>query len=280
MLAIGAVLGAGVTALLWWMLRATFDADVFARENYREARLPTAVGLVLVLAVLAIEAVLALAEAAGQDPDAATVPGRRLVVLGGLAFALLGMIDDLAGAGESFGFRGHLRALVQGRLTTGAVKLFGGAAVGLVLAASVEPRSLGRVLADGALIALSANLANLFDRAPGRVAKIGIVCFVILAITSGFGEELFGPAFVFGGLVVLAVPDLRERLMLGDTGANVVGATLGIAVLLTAAPTTRTVVLVVVAGLNIASELVSFSKLIGSTPVLRQLDMFGRTQRD
>lgn len=273
---VGVAAGAGLGWVIWRLTRPTFQREVFLRENFRGRTLPTAVGLVLVLAVLAVEAVLALAEAAGRDPDLATVPGRRLVVLGGLAFALLGLVDDLAGAGESFGFRGHVRSLLQGRLTTGGIKLFGGAAVGIVLAASFEPRSVGRVLADGALIALSANLANLFDRAPGRTAKVGLIALVILAAAEGLPDELLGPAFVVGALLALLIGDLREDLMLGDTGANVVGATFGIAVLVTATPLTRTVVLGVVVALNLLSEVVSFSRVIASTPGLRTLDALGR----
>lgn len=276
--AAGLAAGLVVTLALWALLRETFARPVFERTNHRGRSIPTAAGLVLVLAVLVIEALLALAEAAGEDPDVATVPGRRLVVLGGLAFALLGLLDDLAGAGESFGFRGHLRSLVRGRLTTGGVKLFGGAAVGVVLAAGFEPRSLGRVLADGALIALCANLANLFDRAPGRTAKVGLVAFAVLAIASGVPDELLGPAFVAGGLAALVVPDLRERLMLGDTGSNVVGAALGVGVVVATEPGVRTAVLVVVVVLNLLSEVVSFSKVIDATPGLRHLDRLGRAR--
>jgi UDP-N-acetylmuramyl pentapeptide phosphotransferase/UDP-N-acetylglucosamine-1-phosphate transferase len=64
--------------------------------------------------------------------------------------------------------------------------------------------------------------------------------------------------------------------MLGDTGANVLGATLALAVVLTTAPSTRTVVLVVVAALNLLSERVSFSRVIQRVAPLRWLDGLGR----
>ena len=48
--------------------------------------------------------------------------------------------------------------------------------------------------------------------------------------------------------------------MLGDAGANVLGAALGLGVVLACSPTTRTIVLVVVALLNLASERISFSR--------------------
>ena len=70
--------------------------------------------------------------------------------------------------------------------------------------------------------------------------------------------------------------DLGERLMLGDAGANVVGAAIGVGVVLTSAPTARNIVLVVLLVLNVLSEKVSYSRLIDSTPPLRALDRLGR----
>ncbi len=64
--------------------------------------------------------------------------------------------------------------------------------------------------------------------------------------------------------------------MLGDAGANVVGAALGIGVVLTSAPSIRNLVLAALILLNGASEKVSYSRLIDSTPLLRKLDRLGR----
>ena len=47
-------------------------------------------------------------------------------------------------------------------------------------------------------------------------------------------------------------------------------------ILLATAPEVRTGALVVVAGLNLASEAVSFSKVIDATPPLRAIDRVGR----
>jgi UDP-N-acetylmuramyl pentapeptide phosphotransferase/UDP-N-acetylglucosamine-1-phosphate transferase len=64
--------------------------------------------------------------------------------------------------------------------------------------------------------------------------------------------------------------------MLGDTGANLLGAVLGLAVVLETSRPVRTVVLVVLVLLNLASERISFSRVIATTPVLRDLDLLGR----
>ena len=76
----------------------------------------------------------------------------------------------------------------------------------------------------GSLVALAANLGNLLDRAPGRAGKVSLIVFVVLAVTSRLAPELTGPALVAGAGAGMLWPDLRERCMLGDTGANVLGA--------------------------------------------------------
>ena len=76
--------------------------------------------------------------------------------------------------------------------------------------------------------------------------------------------------------LALLVGDLRERLMLGDAGANPIGAALGLAVVLSCAPLTRTCVMVVLLVLNLLSERFSFSSVIDRVSPLRGLDRWGR----
>jgi hypothetical protein len=156
------------------------------------------------------------------------------------------------------------------------LKLVGGVAVAVVAVAPVAGESIGRLLADGALVALAANLGNLLDRRPGRVIKVASVTFVVLAVATGAAHALGGVAVVIGASLALLLDDLHERLMLGDAGANVLGGALGLGVVLSCAPDTRLVVLAVVAALNVASEVVSFSRVIDAVPPLRFLDRTGR----
>jgi hypothetical protein len=143
-----------------------------------------------------------------------------LTVTAVVGFALLGLVDDLAGSGlDGRGFRGHLRALASGRLTTGGMKLAGGVALGVVVCAPLGGR-IGPLVVDAALVALAANVGNLFDRAPGRTTKVAILAALALALATGFDEELLGVAVVVGAALALLGADLGERLMLGDTGAN------------------------------------------------------------
>jgi hypothetical protein len=145
-----------------------------------------------------------------------------------------------------------------------------------VVATWAPDHGIAWLLTDAALVALAANLGNLFDRAPARTTKVALVAFAVLVIATGADNVLSGVAVLAGAGAGLIVPDLRERLMLGDAGANVLGAALGLGVVLTCSGGVRIGVLVVVAALNLVSEKVSFTKVINQTPPLRAFDQLGR----
>ncbi|WP_380175349.1 hypothetical protein ACFEMC_08305 [Kineococcus sp. DHX-1] len=229
----------------------------------------------------------ALAVAAGC---LAARPGWRAAgVLAAAGAAGLGAYDDLAErpddrSGGARGLRGHLAALRRGRLTTGAWKVLGIGATGLA-AAAVADRAHGSgggpgraldVLLGGALVAGTANLVNLFDLRPGRAAKVASVA--ALSLTAGPGAADARPlaGAVTGACAAVLRDDLAGRSMLGDTGANALGAVLGVAALARWDRTGRAVALGAVVGLTLASEKVSFSRLIEAQPLLRELDRLGR----
>jgi UDP-N-acetylmuramyl pentapeptide phosphotransferase/UDP-N-acetylglucosamine-1-phosphate transferase len=276
LLLVGGVVAA---ALLERAAASILAAPVLRRTNYRGRELATAGGIVIVLAVLVVEAVRTALAEFGVGEALSDSLLRSVVLFACFAFALLGLIDDVLGTEHDRGFSGHLRALAHGRLTTGAVKLFGGGIVAVVLAAAPGEVSGRRLLADALLVALAANLGNLLDRAPGRTIKVGLACYVPIALAAGTSPVGLALAPVIGAAAGLLSADLRERLMLGDTGANVIGAVLGLGVVLETSRPARTVVLIVLVVLNLASERISFSKVIAATPVLRQLDELGRRAR-
>jgi UDP-N-acetylmuramyl pentapeptide phosphotransferase/UDP-N-acetylglucosamine-1-phosphate transferase len=196
-----------------------------------------------------------------------------------VGFCLLGLVDDLLSTGSEHGFSGHIRALLQGRVTTGLVKLVGGAALALVIAAAPGPEGSVRLIVDAALIALAANLLNLFDRAPGRALKIGFIAWIPLAIIAADDTVGVALAPVVGAFAALAPDDLGERVMLGDAGANALGAALGLAAVLETSPNTRAVIAAVLLVLNVASERVSFGRVIHRVAILRRLDELGARDR-
>jgi hypothetical protein len=203
--------------------------------------------------------------------------GRRTAAALALAVGGVGLLDDLTGNAESRGLGGHLRALSRGRVTTGAVKV-----VGLSGAASLIARSNRRgdagspggfvdVAVDSALIAGTANLVNLFDLRPGRATKAVAVITGLMAITTVPTTA----GAVVGALGGTVRADMGERAMLGDCGANAAGAVLAAG--FTAAPRAgRLLALAGVAALTLASERVSFSRVIDNATWLRRLDRWGR----
>lgn len=221
-------------------------------------------------------AFLAGATAAGLLSPGLPARMRAATLLAGAGSGLLGAYDDLAGSSASRGFKGHLKALARGEVTTGAVKLLGIGATGLAAATLAGPSAGKRtnvfdIAINGALIAGAANLMNLFDLRPGRAIKVGLIAGAPLA--AGAGAAVV--AAPLGAAAALLPEDLGERAMLGDAGANALGALLGLA----ATRLGRGARLGVLAGLialNGASEYVSFTKVIRENPALNWLDMLGR----
>jgi UDP-N-acetylmuramyl pentapeptide phosphotransferase/UDP-N-acetylglucosamine-1-phosphate transferase len=255
--------------------RELWCAPALARENFRGRTVFTAAGLVLVMAVLIVEAGRSGLGAIGLGDAPGLNAARPLVLFAAFGFGLLGFIDDALG-GEDRGFRGHLVALAHGRLTSGMVKLLGGAAIALVLASAPGFVTWQRLFADAVLIALAANLANLLDRRPGRVIKCSLLAYIPLAIVAGAGPVAVAVAPLMGAAIGVLPEDLGERTMLGDTGANVLGGVLGLVVVLECSRTARNVIFVLLIALNLASEFVSFSRVIERVPPLRWFDRLGR----
>lgn len=214
-------------------------------------------------------------------------PGPTLATVAAGAF---GALDDLAGDASSRGLRGHVGALASGRVTTGAVKILGLAASGLLAAALADrradpqdrraPARPGAVgtLVGGAVVAGSANLVNLLDLRPGRALKATTIAGGVLLARPRRPGAAAAAASV-GAALALLRPDLGEEAMLGDTGANAAGALVGSALVQRTGTRGRLIALAVLTGLTLASEKVSFTRVIESTPVLRDLDALGRRAR-
>jgi hypothetical protein len=216
------------------------------------------------------------------------------ITVGGAGAAAFGAYDDLAGSGDRRGFRGHLGALRHGEVTTGTVKLGGIGATGIVSAA-LAGGSPADIVINAGLVAGGANLLNLFDLRPGRAIKVAVASGALIAAGGMFGrggantaepsratsapwsagEAALAVLPPLAAALALLPEDLGERAMLGDAGANALGAMLGASAARLPRPA-RIVLLAGMAGLTAASEKISFTKVIERTPALRWLDMLGR----
>jgi hypothetical protein len=191
----------------------------------------------------------------GCGPLRENYRGVRLPIVGWVTaasepvVAAIGLVDDLW-SGPERGFRAHLRA---GR-TTGVLKLAGIPLYGLLRTRSVS----------GALVVgLSANALNQLDTRPGRALKAYVAVALVVR----------APLRV---AVLLTPYDLREMAMLGDSGANALGALLGLNSVERVTGRGRWLLIGGLLGLTALGEQTSLGRLIERSPVLRRVDGWGR----
>jgi len=258
-----------------------------------------------------------------------------------IVFAL-GLIDDLFGTSESKGFRGHLRALKKGKVTTGLMKLAGISLVALVYMISAYqeylswnanpflghssygmirdelfdtmflfitsgettslPKAIAIILIAAASIALTSNFINLMDLRPGRASKAFLMLAAIPVMTGLLGYILgfriatpdsspllylkeWGSYLLYSTFLLMAalwpilltiIPDLREKAMLGDGGANAAGFLAGLLLVSSCSPMTLIIYFLLMLALNLASEKISYSQVIDNNRLLKKLDNIGR----
>jgi UDP-GlcNAc:undecaprenyl-phosphate/decaprenyl-phosphate GlcNAc-1-phosphate transferase len=206
----------------------------------------------------------------------ATTPRRvkAAAVIACSSAAIAGAVDDRHGDDSARGVLGHLRAAGRGELTTGAIKVIGIGASSLVAGCLAARGSLWRKAAAGAVVAASANLANLLDLRPGRAAKAMLLVATPIACAGrdGRGVAVAGIGAIAGLLPI----ELREQAMLGDAGANALGALVGVAFVADPGAVRLPLALALLLGLTAAAEVVSFSQVIDTTPPLHWFDQLGR----
>jgi UDP-GlcNAc:undecaprenyl-phosphate GlcNAc-1-phosphate transferase len=296
---VGTALAAGAALGAYAALRRYPPAGekTWARTNHRGEPVTLLEGPALAVGAVAAQVITAaVATTRGRKPVAAldfperVRPSASPLAIAGLGGAAFGVIDDLRGSGKRRGLRGHLGALAHGEVTTGTVKLAGLAATG-VGAALLEGGAPADVAVNAGLIAGGANLVNLFDLRPGRAIKVAALAAGLIAGGSALAKRtaatpdgrapgrlagLQAVAAPAGAALALLPEDLGERAMLGDAGANALGAMLGAAAAQALPRSARLGLLTGIVALTVASEKVSFTRVIEATPPLRWLDMLGR----
>jgi hypothetical protein len=129
-----------------------------------------------------------------------------------------------------------------------------------------------RIVLGVVVIAGAANIWNLLDVAPGRALKYGLLAAAVIAI-----DRMSALVAATVGIAAALLPlDVRERAMLGDAGANVLGFAIGVALFDRLSTGGLALAGVVVVGLHLVAETVTLSRIIGAVPPLRWLDNAGR----
>jgi hypothetical protein len=262
------------------MTRVIFKAG-HVRLNFMARSIPTSVGV-----SYALLAMLMVAAASLILGDISNYVGPlALIVIG---FSLLGLIDDLLEGRERGGFRGHLaRAGATGEISTALIKAFFGLALA-VAANIIFRRTTGpaMIVVDSLIIALCANAVNMLDVRPGRAIKGFAAAAALILVGSLIGGAFGGRAsilpmtwFLIGPFIVWSVNmasiDFKCRGMLGDAGANVIGAALGLLAVWELSATMRWVALGLLIGFHMLCEAVSLTSVIERVAPLKWLDKLG-----
>lgn len=241
-----------------------------ATVNYRGVHVPRVLGLGLLASALLATVVVEAVREVGAGGWGALV-GSALVLAAGL-------IDDLVPIGPR-GLRGHARSLLEGRMTTGILKVIVAVAAAVVVVALQPPRPGWVRVAGVILIAGCANVWNGLDVRPGRALKAFLVPGVAFALWGDAGALPVEIGVLVGTLVAMPF-DLRELAMLGDGGANLLGFVAGVGLYAILSDGGVLVAAVVAVALNVVADTVSFSRVIETSGPLRWIDHLGRVAPD
>lgn len=265
------LLCAGVAALVATRVLVELTArPVLRARNYRGLELPLGSGVAILGGSLVGWGTLDLLGDLLKAPEpSAALSGFVLLAFG---FGLLGLYDDLAGSGRERGWKAHLGAVRDARGTPGALKLLGGISIALIAAPSPDGLLWG--LARAVVIALCANLFNMLDLRPGRASKVFILAAAPLSVLSVIVAAPL--AIAVAATAVCLRADLRERIMLGDVGANALGAIVGAALVVHATHGALLVGLAILGVLHLLADRPGLSVLIDKVRPLRVADRAGR----
>jgi hypothetical protein len=277
--AVPSLLSLALAAALAPAALALLGRGELIRANYRGARLPCPIGVLLpAAACLALAAISAVEAASGVELLGEATRAAAVFVVG---VSLLGLIDDLLGTAQDAprGVRSHLRALARGRPSTGVVK-----AVGTVVLAlgALSGEGLGtgvgtaELLISAALLTLATHTWNLLDLRPGRAIKALLLLGAAVTLGSRDAEPLTAVGPLLMPFLVLLPLDLRERGMLGDAGASAAGAVAGLLLVLTLSTGAQAIALGVLGAFALVGEVRSLNAAVDRSAPLRRLDSLGR----
>lgn len=237
-----------------------------AGQNHRGRLVPRTLGIWLAgAAAISAPAVAALGGRVHAAGWGATI--------GSLLVFAAGLVDDLGPSGPR-GLTGHVKALAAGHVSTGVVKAIVIVGASIVIVA-LEPAITGsRAIAGVVLIAAATNVWNGLDVRPGRALKFALVGFVTLVVTDLALLPTL-PGIAIGAVVALPF-DLRERAMLGDSGSNLLGFTIGLGLFLVLPTWGSAAAALVLVALNVVADTLTLSRAIDATPPLRWFDRLGR----
>ena len=239
------------------------------RPNYKGEMIPVSMGIVF-LPMIIINGIIV----AFFTVDFVSMTCLFLFIFGMMAMFFAGIIDDTIGNRDVSGLKGHFKNLFKGKLTTGGFKALFGGFVGLIISVCIS-KNIIDIIVNTLIIALSTNFMNLFDLRPGRAIKVYLVIIIIILFTlTGYIQML--PLLILPNVIAYFNYDLKAKAMMGDTGSNVLGISIGILMALGYTLNVRIAWLIFLILIHILTEKFSLTKIIEKNKVLNFIDRLGR----
>ena len=239
------------------------------RPNYKKDMIPVSMGIVF-LPMLIINAII-LAYFTTNFKDMLYI---FIFLFGLVSMFFAGILDDIIGNRDVSGLKGHFKSLLNGKLTTGGFKALFGGFVGLIISIAIS-KDLTDIIINTLIIALSTNLMNLLDLRPGRAIKGYLLISIVLLFTLGeYTRNLL--LLIFPNVIAYFNQDLKAKAMMGDTGSNVLGISIGILFVMGYPLKVRLIWLAFLIFIHILTEKYSLTKIIENNKFLNFIDKLGR----
>ncbi|MGB9813850.1 MAG: UDP-N-acetylmuramyl pentapeptide phosphotransferase [Thermovenabulum sp.] len=234
--------------------------DVTKRKNYKGVEIPTAGGIIFII-VNSIMSIFLF--------TIFTIFSERLFILlnliGTLTMGIFGLIDDTFGQRNVKGFRGHFFSFFKGNLTTGVLKAVFGFLISFLISFVKNIDNIYFLILDTFFICFFINIINLLDMRPGRACRFYLVLSILAMIIEFYKKSFYRIWLMlplFCSVFVFLPYDVGEKIMMGDTGANVLGINLGIIYSWILPPNIKLILLSLLIFVNVLAEKYSISKIL------------------
>ena len=258
----------GTYAIIPLFKNLLMDSNV-VRPNYKQDMIPVSMGIVFLPMIIINGILLAYTTTKYQN-----LMYLFMFMFGMISMFFAGILDDIVGNRDVSGLKGHFKSLLKGKLTTGGFKAIFGGFVGVVISIGVSS-NIFDIITNTLIIALSTNLMNLLDLRPGRAIKAYLIIIITVFITlSGYIKAL--PLLILPNVLAYFNYDLKAKAMMGDTGSNVLGISIGILVVMGYSLKVRLIWLAFLIFIHLLTEKYSLTKIIEKNKILNFIDKLGR----
>lgn len=258
----------GTYAVIPLFKNLLIDSNVL-RPNYKKDMIPVSMGIVFLPMIIINGIILAFFTEEYKD-----LLYLFMYIFGIISMFFAGVLDDIIGNRDVSGLKGHFKSLLKGNLTTGGFKALFGGFVGVIISIGVS-KDIIDIIVNTLIIALSTNLMNLLDLRPGRAIKGYLLIVTVIFLTLiGYVKAL--PLLIVPNVLAYFNYDLKAKAMMGDTGSNVLGISIGILVIMGYPLNIRLIWLAFLIFIHIITEKYSLTKIIENNKLLNFIDKLGR----